>query len=106
MFEAQKHETKMQDIRLRLLKATGGATEAEAVRVKERQRDEELEKSFEREERAKKRIEQVRKDVAGVARARGQGSDTWRKEELKVRGSMGEAVKSGFLVESLPEEVV
>jgi len=52
----------------------------------------EMKRVFEREEKAKKRIEDVRREIKGVRKARGEGEVGWRKEELRVRGLLGRDV--------------
>jgi len=52
----------------------------------------EMKRVFEGEEKAKKRIEDVRRGIEGVRKAQGKGEVGWRKEELKVRGLLGRDV--------------
>jgi len=52
----------------------------------------EMKRVFEEEEKAKKRIEDVRRGIDGVRKAQGEGEVGWRKEELRVRGLLGRDV--------------
>lgn len=97
LYEAELHEQEMAEKHLKMVKrhARGWALEEEGE-TKEKL---DVRKLFANEERAKKRIEELRERVKGVEAEREVGGVGWKKEEMRVRGRMGGEVGSGVVVE-------
>jgi len=89
LFEAELFEKEMIERRVRGMVMRG---KMEGVVDGEEGEGGEMKRVFEGEEKAKKRIEDVRRGIEGVRKAQGKGEVGWRKEELKVRGLLGRDV--------------
>lgn len=90
LFEAELFEKEMIERRVRGMAMRGkmeGVVDGEGG-----EGGGEMKRVFEEEEKAKKRIEDVRRGIDGVRKAQGEGEVGWRKEELRVRGLLGRDV--------------
>lgn len=99
LYQAELHEREAEELILRMAKkAARGVVEQEG---KGRREDEdgrdEVKKLFGNEERAKARIEAIKKGMEGARRERDSGMG--RSEELKVRGRMGGELGARTVVE-------